>query len=88
MTDADAIHSDRMEAKGPEKDSSCIASAQLCQLQYDPSLVERIHPSCCNTMEFEAVPSEVWGLFSSSIDYLQKIFYFTKRKTNRGDSIV
>lgn len=61
MTDADAIHSYQMKAKGPEKDSSCIASAELCQLRYDPSLIGRIHPSYCKTMDFEAMPSEVWG---------------------------
>lgn len=87
-TAADAIHSYWTEAKGPETDSSGIASAKLCQLQYVPSLVIRIHISYCNTVEFEAVPSEVWDFFSSSIDYLQKIFYVTKRKINKGRNTI
>lgn len=64
-----------MEAKGSENDF-CISSAELCQFLHDPSLVVRFRPSYCNTMEFEAVPCEVWGLFFSSIDYLQKILFF------------
>lgn len=78
MSDTDAIHSYQMEAKGPEKDSSCIASAQLCQLQYDPPLVGRMHPSYCNTKEFEAVPSGVC-FFLPLITY-KKYFILPKGK--------
>lgn len=34
-------------------------------------------------MEFEAVPCEVWGLFFSSIDYLQKKYFFFYQKENK-----
>jgi len=80
VTDADAIHSYQMEAKGPEKDFSCTASAELCQLQYDPSLAGMIQPSYCNTMEFDVVPSKVWSLFFLPLVTCKKYFILPKGK--------